>query len=130
MKSRRLAAAVAAVFVTVGLCPARATAHGLAGNRFFPTTLTIDDPFVADELSLPTVFHIKDSGGQITTVSGDFSKRIFPDLGLSLAGEWSLLDPASNNRTESGTGNLEVTLKYQFFTSAAHETMLSVAFGW
>ena len=130
MKSRRLAAAVAAVLVTAGLCPALATAHGLAGKRFFPTTLTIDDPFVADELSLPTVFHIKDPGGQITTVSGDFSKRIFPDLGLSLAGEWSLLDPAPNNRTESGTGNLEVTLKYQFFTSAAHETMLSVAFGW
>ena len=40
---------------------ASAHAHGLAGKRFFPSTLTIDDPFVADELSLPTVFHIKES---------------------------------------------------------------------
>ena len=30
-------------------------AHGFAGKRFFPATLTTDDPFVADELSLPTI---------------------------------------------------------------------------
>ena len=130
MRSRHLTAAMAAVLLVLGLCPALVSAHGLAGKRFFPTTLTIDDPFVADELSLPTVFHIKEPGGQITNVSGDFSKRIFPALGLSLAGEWILLDPASNDRTESGFGNLEVTLKYQAFTSAAHEALISVAFGW
>src|SRR5438552_2806550 len=119
-----------------GVWPALAAAHGLAGKRFFPSTLTIDDPFVSDELSLPTFFHIKqpgDSGtppGQVTSLSGEFSKRIFPDLGLTLAGDWNLLDPAPNSKTESGTGNLEMTLKYQFFTSAAHETILSVAFGW
>jgi len=31
-----------------------ARAHGVVGQRFFPATLAIDDPFVADELSLPT----------------------------------------------------------------------------
>ena len=135
MRSRRLSAAVAAALV-LGIWPALAAAHGLAGKRFFPSTLTIDDPFVSDELSLPTFFHIKqpgDSGtppGQVTSLSGEFSKRIFPDLGLTLAGDWNLLDPASNGKTESGTGNLEMTLKYQFFTSAAHETILSAAFGW
>ncbi|HEX9126937.1 MAG TPA: hypothetical protein VF948_11075, partial [Methylomirabilota bacterium] len=124
MKSRRLLAAVAAVLV-VGVWPTLAAAHGLAGKRFFPSTLTIDDPFVSDELSLPTFFHIKQPGdnetppGQVTSISGEWSKRIFPDLGLTLAGDWNLLDPASNGKTESGTGNLEVTLKYQFFTSAA-----------
>jgi len=30
--------------------PGLAFAHGIAGQRFFPPTLTIDDPFVADEL--------------------------------------------------------------------------------
>ena len=29
---------------------AGALAHGFAGSRFFPATITIDDPFVADEL--------------------------------------------------------------------------------
>jgi len=135
MRSRRLSAAVVAALV-LGVWPTLAAAHGLAGRRFFPSTLTIDDPFVSDELSLPTFFHIKqpgDSGtppGQVTSLSGEFSKRIFPDLGLTLAGDWNLLDPASNGKTESGTGNLEMTLKYQFFTSAAHETILSAAFGW
>jgi hypothetical protein len=28
-------------------------AHGVAGDRFFPATLAVDDPAVADELSLP-----------------------------------------------------------------------------
>jgi len=32
-----------------------AQAHGFARKRFFPATLVIDDPFVADGLSLPTV---------------------------------------------------------------------------
>jgi hypothetical protein len=130
-----LAAALAAA-LALGSWPALAAAHGLAGKRFFPSTLTIDDPFVSDELSLPTFFHIRQPGdkeappGQVTNVSGEWSKRIFPDLGITFAGDWNLLDPASNGKTESGTGNLEMTLKYQFFTSAAHETILSAAFGY
>jgi hypothetical protein len=127
-----------ALVAALALCawPALAEAHGLAGKRFFPSTLTIDDPFVSDELSLPTFLHIKQPGegdvppSQITNISGEFSKRIFPDLGLTLAGEWNLLDPAANRKTESGFGNLEMTLKYQFFTSTVHETILSAAFGW
>jgi hypothetical protein len=118
------------------LWPALVDAHGLAGKRFFPSTLTIDDPFVSDELSLPTFLLFKEpSDGEspsskTTNISGEFSKRIFPNLGLTLEGEWNNLNPAPNDRTESGFGNLEVSLKYQFFTSAAHETILSVAFGW
>lgn len=135
MASRYLTAALAAA---LALCawPALASAHGLAGKRFFPSTLTIEDPFVADELSLPTFLHIKQPGegdvpsSQFTNISGEFSKRIFPNLGLTLEGEWNLLDPADNRRTESGFGNLELSLKYQFFTSAAHEAILSAAFGW
>ena len=44
----------------VALCiaaPGIAEAHGFAGKRFFPATLATEDPFVADELSLPTIFH-------------------------------------------------------------------------
>jgi hypothetical protein len=134
MRSCRLAVAAATLF-TLGSVPALAAAHGMAGQRFFPSTLTIDDPFVADELSLPTFLHIKQPGdgevpaGQVTNISGELSKRIFPNFGITLGGEWNLLDPAPNNRTESGFGNLEVTLKYQFLTNAAHETILSATFG-
>jgi len=54
MSTRRCAALLwAASMALVSAGPA--AAHGLVGQRFFPATLTIDDPFVADELSLPTV---------------------------------------------------------------------------
>ncbi|HEY1312060.1 MAG TPA: hypothetical protein VGF02_14025, partial [Pseudolabrys sp.] len=36
-----------------------ASAHEIVGNRMFPATLAIDDPGVADELSLPTVAFYK-----------------------------------------------------------------------
>ena len=47
----------------VALCGAAATltsvgstlSHEIVGNRFFPATLTIDDPGVNDELAFPTV---------------------------------------------------------------------------
>ena len=132
----RIISAALAAALALSAWPALASAHGLAGKRFFPSTLTIDDPFVSDELSLPTFLLLKEpSDGEspsskVTSISGEFSKRIFPNLGLTLEGEWNNLNPAPNDRTESGFGNLEVSLKYQFFTSAAHETILSAAFGW
>jgi hypothetical protein len=55
-----------------------ASAHGFAGARFFPATITIDDPFVADELSLPTVSNQKtgtDPSVVETAISGELSKR-------------------------------------------------------
>ena len=39
-----------------------ADSHGFAGARFFPATIATGDPFVADELALPTVAFFKDSG--------------------------------------------------------------------
>src|SRR5690348_3131777 len=38
-----------------GFAATEARAHCFIGARFFPATLGIDDPCVADELSLPTV---------------------------------------------------------------------------
>jgi len=35
------------------LCAFPAWAHGIAGNRYFPGTLTFDDPAVADEAFIP-----------------------------------------------------------------------------
>ena len=39
-----------------------ADSHGFAGARFFPATIATGDPFVADELALPTVAFFKDNG--------------------------------------------------------------------
>jgi len=38
----------------IGIAP-QALAHGVIGQRFFPATITTDDPFAADELALPTI---------------------------------------------------------------------------
>ena len=48
------AAAAAAVLILLSANSAT-LAHGWAGQRFFPATILTDDPFVADEMSLPQI---------------------------------------------------------------------------
>jgi len=112
-----------------------AGAHGMIGQRFFPATLAIDDPFVADELSLPTVsfmqFGRSEDGPAFrqTSISGEFSKRLSPNLGFSLAGDLTILDP-DHGKTQSGFENMEISLKYVYWKSAEHETLLSAGVSW
>jgi hypothetical protein len=126
---RPLAAVFCAALVTWST-PVFVWAHGFAGKRFFPTTLTIDDPFVSDELSF-LFSHIKEPGEGdesptlSTEISGEFTKRITPSLGLSIGGEFRHLNP-DEGKTENGFGNLELGAKYQLFTSAPHEALLSI----
>jgi hypothetical protein len=110
--------------VTVAFAPP-AAGHGFAGARFFPATLSTDDPFVADELSLPTISTSKAAEGRDTSISLEIAKRITPNLGLELGEEFIVLDPKHEHQT-SGFGNLELSAKYQFFTSAEHEAIFSV----
>ena len=103
-------------------------AHGFAGSRFFPATLSTDDPFVNDELSLPTVSSIvtPDEGStRDTEVSVDIAKRITPNLGVEVSESFINLKPHSG-RSESGFGNLEVGAKYEFFENDEHETIVSL----
>ena len=103
----------------------RASGHGFAGARFFPATLSTDDPFVNDELSLPTVSTIKTAEGRETAIAADIAKRITPNLGIEVGEEFIDLNPKHEHET-SGFGNLELGAKYQFFTSAEHEAILSL----
>jgi hypothetical protein len=133
MTSRRFAALTA--LAVLGLTATAAHAHGLVGKRFFPATLGIDDPFVADELSLPTISHIKlrgdgsDPATRETDFSVEFSKRLAPDFGLSLGGTDTVIDP-DRGPVVNGFDNMEVSLKYVLFKSPEHETLLSVGLGW
>jgi len=112
----------------------RALAHGMAGKRFFPATLATEDPFVADELSLPTVSTFKEpaSGDEPSTreteISVEIAKRITPELGIAIEGAWVHLD-RDGGGTENGLANLGVGLKYQFLKNAAHEAVASVGMG-
>jgi hypothetical protein len=125
-----VAAATASVLLAMG----GAQAHGVAGKRFFPATLTTDDPFVADELSLPTVSTIRvpgedgDPSARDTELSAEFSKRITNNFGLSASDRWIKLKP-DGQPASYGFGNLELEAKYQFFKSDEHEAILSIGTG-
>jgi hypothetical protein len=119
-----------AICLVLASVPPTASAHGVAGQRFFPTTFAVDDPFMNDELSV--LFHSSEANGEAggprvrtTSLGVGFSKRILPGFGLELDEDYLWLNTAGEETT-SGFSNLSVTLKYQFLTSAAHETILSV----
>ncbi len=105
------------------LMPAFSWAHGFAGKRFFPTTFQVDDPFISDEFSI-LFNHIKEPDAKTTEIGIDYSKRIIPNLGITMGESYRHQDFVSGG-SASGFGNLELGLKYQFLTSEEHETILS-----
>ena len=130
--------------IAIGLCVMSAAvlwtctsvqAHGLIGKCFLPATLAIDDPFVADELSLPTVSHIKTRASndspatKETDLSAELSKRLSPNLGVSLGGTYKILDQ-EHEQTLKGFDNLEVALKYVFFRNPEHQALVAAGLGW
>lgn len=66
--------------------PIAADAHCFVGNRFFPATLEVDDPCVADELSIPTVAGFKNGDeppADEVDIAGEYAKTITPNFGIS-----------------------------------------------
>ncbi len=105
--------------------------HGFADARFFPATLSTDDPFVADELSLPTVSTIEapdDGGTRQTDISVDISKRITPQFAIEIGETLTALNP-HEGRAVNGFGNLELRGKYQVLKNDAHEAIVSLGLG-
>jgi hypothetical protein len=108
--------------------PNRADAHGFAGERFFPATISTDDPFVADELSLPTFQAIRQPGAppaKTFDFSADIALKLTPNFGIEIADGY-LLQKSSGSRLQTGFHNVEVGGKYQLLVSAEHETIVSV----
>ena len=127
----RTALPVAVFLAALVVSSNNAFSHGFAGNRFFPATLSTDDPFVSDELSLPTVSSIvtPDEGGtRDTELSVDIAKRITRDFGIE-AGETFLTLHPRDERSVSGFGNLKLGAKYEFFENDEHESILSLGLG-
>ena len=110
-------------------------AHGFAGKRFFPATLVTDDPFVADELSLPTVAYSKQPASEDspatreTDFSIDVSKRITENFGVGFGATYKQLRPDDGD-TQRGFDNLAASIKYKFYQSDEHETLLSAGIDW
>jgi hypothetical protein len=110
--------------------PAGALAHAVCGPRVFPVTLTMDDPGVSDELSLPTVTYQHSgqntgSPGDLTTVNLEYDKRITENFGVSFNDQWDHL-ASPNSASQQGWEDLLFTAKYQDCISPEHEFIMSV----
>ncbi len=129
MLSRLLRAALSGL-ACIGICISGGHAHEIVGNRFFPATLTIDDPGVNDELSVPTVSIFKtpdDPAVKQLSVSGEISKRITESFAVAVGPSWThLYRPGGPNGVgASGFDNLETTFKYRFYKDPAREFIMS-----
>lgn len=114
-----LAAGLALALLSA-LASQTAAAHGVVGERFFPATITSDDPFAADELALPTI----SLGNHEEDYEFEYSKSIFPHVSLSFGGGYVNAHPGPN---ASGFENLEITPTWQFITDPDGEFVASAA---
>ncbi len=127
----RLALAMAIAFL---FAPALVRAHGFEGDRFFPPTVSTDDPFATDEFSIGVQsFNNPASPGDGTPktrevdISSEFDKEIFPKFAIGVSGTYINLDPQGHQGpAQDGFDNVSVSLKYQLWENAPHEWILSL----
>src|ERR1700687_6392459 len=104
-----------------------AYAHGIAGNRYFPGTLTFDDPAVADEAIVPNFSILKhpDGGAYVTDnrINWSFTRLLTPTVGVFIDNSWIARNWGVTNR-----GGLDVTnlgIKWDVYRDNLHEALIS-----
>lgn len=116
------ALAAAAMFISAN----PAFSHVIVGSRFFPATLTFDDPGPNDELGLPTFTHMTNAdGSQQYDFSGEWQKTITPDFAISIGNTFTHL----TNPTANGWQNFETQFKYVPYMNEEHEFIVSIGTG-
>ena len=113
-------------------CAHSADAHGIAGNRFFPGTLSFDDPAVADEAIVPNFAGPKEPGEGGDLVGNRYSSSIFrlltKTLGVGIDSGTVHRDWAITSRQGFDTTNL--TVKGEVYGNDLHETLVSAGLAW
>jgi hypothetical protein len=102
-----------------------AQAHAIAGVRVFPVTLTLDDPGVADEATLPQVVYQPEPGARTTQFQYEFDKTITPSTALIFNNGYDWLH-AKGTKDRSGFENVVLTGKWQAWVQPEHELILSL----
>jgi hypothetical protein len=103
-----------------------------APERDFPKTLTIDEPGVDDEVSLPTLQYQSYAASpdgparHETNASIEIDKLITDDIDLQINDGYTNIDRVGATR-RIGWQDLEITVKYVLATDEEHEFILSVA---
>ncbi|SHK47979.1 hypothetical protein SAMN05444159_3359 [Bradyrhizobium lablabi] len=109
-----------------------ADAHGIAGNRYFPGTLTFDDPAVADEAIVPNFSTLEhpDAGADVTDnrINWSFTRLLTPTVGFVVDSSWIARNWGAAKR--SGFDVTSVGLKWEVFRDNPHEMLLSAGLAW
>jgi hypothetical protein len=112
-------------FCAVCLCAQFALAHGFVGDRFFPPTISTDDPFATDELLLPSYAYTPSPGGSETDLGFEFDKEIFPHFALGIADQRIFLKSAGEPAI-SEWDQLSLSAKYELWKNEPHEAIISI----
>jgi len=109
-----------------------ANAHGIAGNRYFPGTLTFDDPAIADEAIVPNFsnWNHPDGGGDVADnrINWSFTRLLTPTVGVFVDNSW-----IARNWGVAKRGGFDVTsvgLKWEVFRDNPHEALISANLAW
>src|SRR5262245_15552623 len=109
-----------------------AQAHGIAGNRFFPGTLSFDDPAVADESILPLFSSSKhpDEGGNVVDnrFTWSFFRLLTPTLGVGIDSGWVQRNWGGAQR--SGFDTTSLSVQGEVYRNDLHETLVAAGLAW
>ena len=109
-----------------------AHAHGIAGNRFFPGTLSFDDPAVADEAIVPnfSTFKRPNEGGNIVDNRFDwaFFRLLTPTLEVGIDSTW--VHRNWGNSRGSGFDVTNLSIKGLAYRNDLHEILVSAGLSW
>jgi hypothetical protein len=117
---------------TALITPQTAYAHGIAGNRLFPGTLSFDDPAVADEAILPNFSNLNHpaDGGNVTDnrINWSFSRLLTPTVAFVVDNSWIHRDWGVSQRSGFDVTNLAV--KWEVYRNNLHETLVAASLTW
>ncbi|MBV8736300.1 MAG: hypothetical protein JO007_03395 [Alphaproteobacteria bacterium] len=119
---------LAAAAVVALLPSTEAAAHGFAGDRFFPATILTDDPFVASEMSLPTIAlnPTQSDDSREFGIGSDLSMLITPNWDFTIGSQWEHIR-TPGLPTVTGWGGLNTGTQYQLFINGPHEALALAA---
>ena len=132
---RGITAAAALCGLSAISIPPAVMAHGFEGDRFFPPTISTDDPFAVDELSLPTISVFNNPAAPGATkvreidLGGELDKEILPGWDLEFSDVFTVLQP-KGGMTVDGFQNFDLGSKYELYQNPEHEFIASVGVDW
>ena len=110
-----------------------AYAHGIAGNRHFPGTLTFDDPAITDEwpTEVSSFKHPAGDGMDVTNkaITSSFSRLLTPTLLVGIDTGW-IERSRSGFPSQAGPDMTSLNLKSLVYENDPHETLVSASFAW